>query len=196
MNAISIKMVFPEKRSCHFPEGLKPNRVKQVHAFHESVDGYAATPLWHLPNLATHLGLKNFYVKDESFRFGLNAFKSLGATWALARILGERLGQPVSSLDFSYFKQPAIKKKIQNMVFVTATDGNHGRGVAWSAATLGQRAVVFMPKNPAAARVENIRSHGARVEVTDLNYDDTVRLACQTAEREGWEIVQIGRAHG
>jgi diaminopropionate ammonia-lyase len=190
MKDISIKAVFPKKRPPRYPEDLKENRVKQVRAFHESVDGYAATPLWRLPNLAGRLGLKNFYVKDESYRFGLNAFKSLGATWALARILGERLGQPVSLLNFSFFKQPAIREKIQNLVFVTATDGNHGRGLAWAAGQLGCKSVIFMPVGTVKSRVANIQKEGARVHVTDKNYDDTVRLAAGVAKENGWIIVQ------
>jgi len=192
---ISIKAVFPAKRSPIYPEDLKQdqkeqNRTKQVMAFHKSVDGYAITPLHCLSKLAEHLGIKNLYVKDESYRFGLNAFKSLGATWALARILGEKLGQPVSGLDFSYFKQPSIKERIKELVFVTATDGNHGRGLAWAAGQLGCRAVVFMPAGTVQIRVENIQKEGARVYVTDKNYDDTVRLAAAAAKENGWTIVQ------
>jgi len=186
----SIKAVFPKKRFPHYPEDLTPDRVKQVRTFHESVDGYAVTPLCRLPELAGRLGLKNLYVKDESFRFGLNAFKSLGATWALARILGERLEQPVSLLDFSYFKQPAIREKIRDLVFVTATDGNHGRGLAWAAGQLGCRAVIYMPAGTVKSRVKNIEKEGARVCVTDMNYDDTVRLAADVARDNGWIIVQ------
>ena len=200
MRDISIKAVFPEKRSPICLEDLKQDqeernqnerkRTKQVRAFHKSVDGYAATPLHSLSKLAGHLGIKNLYVKDESYRFGLNAFKSLGATWALARILGEKLGKPVSGLDFSCFKQPSVKERIENMVFVTATDGNHGRGLAWAAGQLGCRSVVFMPAGTVQTRVENIQKEGASVCVTDKNYDDTVRLAAAAAKENGWTIVQ------
>ena len=190
MQDISIKAVFPEKRPPTYPQDLKPDRVKQVRAFHESVDGYGATPLCRLPGLATHLGIKNFYVKDESSRFGLNAFKSLGATWALARILGEKLNLPVSRLDFFYFKQFSVREKIKEMVFVTATDGNHGRGLAWAAGQLGCRAVIFMPAGTVRHRKENIEKEGARVCVTDMNYDDTVRFAAGEARKNGWTLVQ------
>ena len=190
MREISIKAVFPGKRPPLYPKDMKSDRVKQVRTFHESVDGYAATPLVSLSKLAGSLGIKNLYVKDESSRFGLNAFKSLGATWALARILGEKLGQPVPLLDFSFFKQPAIKEKIGNMVFVTATDGNHGRGLAWAARLFGCKAVIFMPAGTVNSRIENIQKEGARVHITDKNYDDTVRLAAGAAKENGWTIVQ------
>jgi diaminopropionate ammonia-lyase len=187
---MSIKTVFPKKRDPRYPADLEQGQIKQVRVYHESVDGYAPTPLCRLPALAGRLGLKNFYVKDESFRFGLNAFKSLGATWALARILADRLGQPVSRLEFSLFKQPAVREKIQNLVFTTATDGNHGRGLAWAAGQLGCKSVIFMPAGTVKSRVENIEKEGAQVCVTDMNYDDTVRLAADAARRNGWTIVQ------
>ncbi len=76
------------------------------------------------------------------------------------------------------------------MTFATATDGNHGRGVAWAANKLGQNAVVYMPKGAADERVNNIRALGAECIVTDMNYDDTVRLAIKTAEENNWKVVQ------
>jgi diaminopropionate ammonia-lyase len=72
----------------------------------------------------------------------------------------------------------------------TATDGNHGRGIAWAAERLRQQAMIYMPKGSVRSRVENIRSHGATVEVTDLNYDDTVRLCWRRAQENGWHVIQ------
>lgn len=76
------------------------------------------------------------------------------------------------------------------MTFATTTDGNHGRGVAWAAQQLGQNAVIYMPKGSARERVDHIRNLGAECIVTDMNYDDTVRLTMKTAKERGWEIVQ------
>ena len=73
---------------------------------------------------------------------------------------------------------------------MTATDGNHGRGVAWAAKNLRQRAVVYMPKGSSRERLENIRALGAEAEITELNYDDTVRFAAAQAEKNGWTLVQ------
>ena len=77
-----------------------------------------------------------------------------------------------------------------NLVFATATDGNHGRGVAWAAQQLGQKAAVFLPSHAAPVRVERIRGHGAETTVTDCNYDDTVRIVAAEAERHGWVLIQ------
>jgi len=158
--------------------------------FHSSIPGYEATPLAHLGKLAGIWGLKDFYVKDESYRFGLNAFKVLGGSYAIARLLCERLGKDISEVDFNYLVSDSVKKELGDITFVTATDGNHGRGIAWAAEKLRQKAVVYMPKGSAEARVKNIEAHGATVHVTDLNYDDAVRLACEQAEKNGWYMVQ------
>jgi diaminopropionate ammonia-lyase len=82
-----------------------------------------------------------------------------------------------------------VRKRIGPITLTTATDGNHGRGVAWAAERLGQKAVVYMPKGSAPSRVAAIRSHGATVEVTDLNAAAAVRLACRKAEENGWYVV-------
>ena len=184
----SIKAVFPKKKVPAFPEALKPEHVQPVFRYHKSIPGYQLTPLHCLPALAGHLGIKNIYVKDESLRFGLNAFKALGATWALAGILSEELGCTLREIDFLHLKQAA--GHIKQMVLATATDGNHGRGVAWAAAQLGCRAVVFMPVGSSAYRVKAIVKEGAKVWVTDKNYDDTVRMAADAAKKNGWYLVQ------
>ena len=85
---------------------------------------------------------------------------------------------------------PAARRALGDITFVTATDGNHGRGVAWAARLLGQKAVVYMPKGSAAERLENIRAQGAQAEITEYNYDDAVRLANRMAEEHGWILIQ------
>ncbi len=112
------------------PADLLPAPADDPAAFHRTLPGYAATPLVALPGLAAELGLGEVWLKDESQRFGLNAFKGLGASYAGHRLLaGARPG-----------------------TLATATAGNHGRGVAWTARALGLRAVVFVPGHTAAAR--------------------------------------------
>jgi diaminopropionate ammonia-lyase len=184
----SIMAVFPKKKMPAYPDELKRENVQSVFRFHKSVPEYQATPLHCLPDLAHHLGVKNIYVKDESLRFGLNAFKALGATWAIAGILCEEVGYTLSDIDFPRLKQAAAQ--LEDVVFATATDGNHGRGVAWAASRLGCQAVVFMPAGSAESRVKAIEKEGARVWVTDKNYDDAVRMAAGAAEKNGWHLVQ------
>ncbi len=184
----SIKAVFPKKRVPAYPDVLKRENVQSVFRYHKSIPGYQTTPLCCLHGLAGHLGIRNIYVKDESQRFGLSAFKALGATWAVAGILCEELGWTLPGINFLDLKKAA--SQIKDMVFVTATDGNHGRGVAWAAAQMGCQAVVYMPAGSSESRVNAIQKEGATVWVTDKNYDDTVRLAAGAAKENGWRLVQ------
>lgn len=169
---------------------FSPEEVKRVLDFHRSFKEYAPTPLDDMKHLAKYMGLGSIYVKDESKRFGLNAFKVLGGTYAIGRLLADRLGRPFDGLTREELCSDAVHNKLGDITFVTATDGNHGRGVAWTAQQLGFKAVVYMPKGSLPARVNNILATGAQCIVTDLNYDDAVRLANSQAEKHGWIMVQ------
>ena len=161
-------------------------QAQTVRRFHQSFPEYSVTPLVELKSLAEELGVSNIFVKDESYRFGLNAFKVLGGSYAIAREIGIRMGISEEELTLARLLQPDVQARLGQLRFVAATDGNHGRGVAWTAQRLGHRAVVFMPKGTAAERLENIRRLGAEASITDCNYDDSVRLARQYAvEHEG-----------
>lgn len=164
--------------------------VEQAMAFHRTIPGYRPTPLVSLPALARELGVGKLWVKDESKRFGLNAFKALGGSYAIARWMGEKLGLTGDKLTFPALTAPESREKLGAVTFVTATDGNHGRGVAWAARELGQQAVVYLPKGSARERLENIRALGAQAEITDLSYDDAVRLAARKGEEHGWVLIQ------
>lgn len=143
--------------------------AERARTFHQTIPGYAPTPLVSLTALAKRLDTGAIYVKDESFRFGLNAFKVLGGSYCIGRFLEEHPG---------------------THTFVTATDGNHGRGIAWAASRLGQKSVVYLPAGNAVSRLEAIRALGAEAEITSWNYDDTVRFAAAQAEANGWSLVQ------
>ncbi|MCD9515531.1 diaminopropionate ammonia-lyase [Photobacterium carnosum] len=160
--------------------------AQETRAFHQQIEGYTPTPLISLPHLAAFLGIKAILVKDESKRFGLNAFKVLGGSYALGRVLADHLNININEIDL----KTVANKLTQPLVFTTATAGNHGTGVAWAAREMGQKAVVYMPKGSPQASVERIRGLGAECIVTDVNYDDTVRLANKTAEDNGWMLVQ------
>ncbi len=187
---LGIKAVASNVVNNGLPELFNMKEVESVRKFHSSMTGYKETPLVGLDSLAAEIGVKGIYVKDESHRFGLNAFKSLGGTYSIARILCDRLGKNIDEVSFDYFKSREINEKIKDVVFVTATDGNHGRGIAWAATQLGCRSVVFLPKGAAKSRVDAIKNAGAETHVTDLNYDDAVRFATQKGEENGWILVQ------
>ena len=152
-----------------FPRDLLPAR-QDARAFHRTLPGYAPSPLVDLAPLAQELGVGRLLLKDESKRFGLNAFKGLGASYAIHRVMQSNPGT-------------------KSWTFATATDGNHGRAVAWSAKRLGQKAVIFVPSNTVPARIDAIRGEGAEVVVVSGTYDDTVKRAADDAKKNGWQVI-------
>jgi len=166
---------------------LSKEAAARAQNFHATLPGYEVTPLVKLDGLADALGVGAVYLKDESKRFGLNAFKALGGSWAMANYLKDNLGL---ESDVTFESLCAALAGREPVTFITATDGNHGRGVAWTARVLGQKAVVYMPKGSATERLENIRAQGAQARITEYNYDDTVRMAAKDAEEHGWILVQ------
>ena len=164
--------------------------TRKVRAYHRSFPEYDRTPLVSLQALAEHLHTGSIYVKDESRRFGLNAFKVLGGSYGIGCVIAKRLGTDITQLSCDKLVSPAVREKLGQLTFITATDGNHGRGIAWTANRLRQKSVVYMPAGSAPERLRNIQALGADAEITDLNYDDTVRLAQRRAEENGWILTQ------
>ena len=171
-------------------EGYSLQQAEAVREFHKSFPMYEATPLAALPETARALGIGEIHVKNESFRFGLNAFKVLGGSYAIGNYLAKRLGRTLSETGYDVLTAPETRQELGDITFITATDGNHGRGVAWTASTLGQKSVVHMPKGSVAERLNNIRLAGAEADIIDGNYDDAVRLSRKEAAENGWVIVQ------
>src|SRR5690625_7230683 len=159
------------------------NEIEQIMNFQKSHQAYTKTPLHSLKTLAKRWGVEDVKVKDESYRFGLNAFKVLGGIYAIGKYLAEKLNRSIETLSFADLTSGEVKEKLGEMTFITATDGNHGRGVAWAARELGQSAVVYMPKGASNERIQAIKNEGATVKVIDGNYDKAVRLAAETADR-------------
>lgn len=148
-------------------------------AFHRRLPGYAPTPLRDAPGIARDLGLDRLWVKDESERLGLPAFKILGASWAVYRALRQampNLGDGGTLDDLARRLQP-----LKPQTLSCATDGNHGRAVARMARLLGLGAHVFVPADMAPARQAAIAGEGARVTVVDGTYDDAVARAAAEA---------------
>jgi diaminopropionate ammonia-lyase len=182
---------------CHVRSGKieKPAEYsiavqKMVRNFHRLWPSYKPTPLVSWEKYAARLGLKNILIKDESYRFGLKAFKILGGSYAIGRILGNELTPKSDSLSYNFLKSEEVKEKLGDLTFCTATDGNHGRGVAFAANRLGFKAVIFLPAKTVESRIEAIRQTGAEVVITDVNYDETAVIATGEAEKNDWILVQ------
>jgi diaminopropionate ammonia-lyase len=162
-------------------------------AFHAELPGYRPTELTELPALAKELGVGRVFVKDESTRMGLGAFKVLGASWAIARLLtdqGEagRTGQgEAGRVALGELRRAAAARPVE---LVTATDGNHGRAVAWMARLLGLEARVFVPRVVSERARAAIAVEGATVIVAGDSYDEAVEQAAayagQRSAEAGW----------
>jgi diaminopropionate ammonia-lyase len=159
--------------------------------FHKSLPGYAPAPLAALQEQSAAFGIKGIYCKDESHRFGLNAFKGLGGSYAMFRILCEKLGLDFKTVDYRYFQKDEVRKQCAKIHFVTATDGNHGKGVSWAAKLFGCSATVFMPKGSVKARRVAIEEAGnATAEITEFNYDQAVEHSWNLARKNDWILIQ------
>jgi diaminopropionate ammonia-lyase len=143
----------PHRDPAYAPEPLR----EDPRAFHRTLPGYAPAPLISAPELAREWGVAAVHLKDESARFGLPSFKAMGASWAIRRALEDA----------------------RPHTLVCATDGNHGRAVAWMARQHGLKAHVLVPRGTAPARIEAIAHEGAEVTVVDGDYDEAVRRSAR-----------------
>ena len=162
--------------------------ARKARVCHRQIPGYRMTPLASLPNLAAMLKVGGIYIKDEGQRLILNSFKVMGGSFALYNFLKKRLGVS-GELSFEYLKSEECHKKTGEITFASATDGNHGRGIAWASQQLGYKCVIYVHNETSKPRIEAIRSYGARVEIVDGNYDDAVRKVAQDAKKYNWEII-------
>jgi diaminopropionate ammonia-lyase len=155
--------------------------------FHHRLPGYEETPLIDTPKLASTLGVGKVFVKDESSRLRLPAFKILGASWAVYRALEERLGEDFGDWEEIWELEERLAP-LRPLSLVAATDGNHGRAVARVARLLGLGAKIFVPGSMANARREAIASEGAEVIVVDGTYDEAVERSAGAAGERGLVI--------
>lgn len=164
--------------------------VEKARVFHKSFPQYSETPLANLKEMAKFLGLEKVCIKDESYRFGLNAFKVLGGSYAIARHIADELGRDITTVDYKYLTSDDLKKDLGNVVtFFSATDGNHGRGVAWAANKLGQKCVIYMPKGSTQYRLNAIKAENAEATIEEYYYDDCVRKAAAESAKIPHSVV-------
>ena len=159
-------------------DGPRPDRAPL--RFHRRLPGYEETPLVDAPKIANALGVGKVFIKDESGRLGLPAFKILGASWAAYRALEDRLGK-----DFGDWKEFGDLEErlepLRPLSLAAATDGNHGRAVARVARLLGLGAKIFVPADMVLARRKSIAEEGAEVIVVDGTYDEAVERSADAA---------------
>jgi diaminopropionate ammonia-lyase len=157
-------------------------------AFHAQLPGYHPTRLARLDELAVDLGVRRVWLKDESYRLGLPAFKVLGVSWAMYRALSERLGtEPVGWSTLADLREAF--KSVHPVTVIAATDGNHGRAVARVARWLGAQAHILVPRQVPQARAQAIISEGAELVVVDGTFDEAVAAAEAAAATDGMLLI-------
>ncbi|WP_319413112.1 diaminopropionate ammonia-lyase [uncultured Cohaesibacter sp.] len=150
--------------------------------------GYAPSPIRDLSDLAAELDLGKIWFKDESVRFGLGSFKPLGGAFAVSRALSRHLAGETGS-EAPDLLSSDMKARVASLTVTAATDGNHGRSVAWGARMFGCRCVIFVCSSVSQQRKDAIASYGAEIRQVDGSFDDAVRMADQTARKEGWFVI-------
>lgn len=159
---------------------------REITAWH----GYAPTPLRRLTGLARAIGIRDILYKDEGERFGIGSFKALGGAYAVFRLLQHAIAQEthttVTSGDLISGRYAALTAGI---TVAAATDGNHGRSVAWGARNFGCRCVIYLPESTSEGRWRAIAAYGAEVRRLPGTYDDAVRQVAADAATHGWHVV-------
>ena len=160
-------------------------RAPEALAFHRSLPHYRATPVLSLSDLAHELSVGALAVKDEELRLGVPSFKLLGSSWAVHELIRRQLARPAG--DVLTLAQMREHVRASRATLCTASDGNYGRSIAALAEMLGCDSVIFLPADTAAQRIEDVRAHGARVELVDGSYEQTVtRARTEAARRSYW----------
>ena len=163
--------------------------ARKARLFHRQIPGYKMTPLRALPNLADMLGVGGIYIKDEAQRLELNSFKVMGGSFAVYRYIQKRLNMEDKELTYEYLTSKECRDLLGEITFCSATDGNHGRGLAWAAQKIGHKCQIYVHSETSQARIEAIRSYGAVITIVEGNYDDAVRQAAEDAAKNGWEVI-------
>jgi diaminopropionate ammonia-lyase len=181
-----VSRLLVNHHTAPLPAGSAPG--PEVLAFHRRLAGYRPTELVDLPAVAPQVGVGRLLVKAETERFGLPAFKALGASWATYRTLVARLGGTEPEWSTWADLAAVVAAELGPLRLATATDGNHGRAVAWVARNLGLSATILVPAGTAEARIAGIESEGAQVLIIEGTYDDAVARA---AELEADDVLVI-----
>jgi len=177
-----VKNTMPASDASKEMEIMSYANVEKARAFHRSFPQYKETPLVALKQLAKLFRISDIFVKDEAWRFGLHAFKVLGGSYAIANFIAKETWRDISEMDYDTLTSDKLRDEFGQAIFFSATDGNHGRGVAWAANKLGQKSVILMPKGSSKPRLDNILKEGSTASIEDVNYDECVRRVAKMAK--------------
>ncbi len=187
--AMSLRWTVNPRRGLPGLTVLPVGGFRRARAEATAWPGYAPTPLHDLPALAAQAGVASVQVKDEAGRFGLGSFKALGGAYAVLGVMQAELARQGIAKSASAAELEAGAHHAAGITVTCATDGNHGRSVAWGAQRFGARCVIFVHPGVTQNRRNAISAYGAEVREVPGTYDDSVRAASAAAEAEGWHVV-------
>lgn len=179
----------PSHEIWHADNLFNVETARKARHFHRQLPSFRQTPLCSLSELAHMLGVEGIYVKDESQRLELNSFKAMGGSFAIFRYLQKRLGLGDEEMTYKFLISKECHDMTGTLTFASATDGNHGKGIAWASRMLGHKCNIYVHKETSQARIDAIKMFGANVTVVDGNYDDAVRQVAEDARDNGWIII-------
>lgn len=173
-----------------FETVLTPDDFDAATAEISTWNNYAPTPLFHLSALAAQLGISDILYKDEGPRFGLGSFKALGGAYAGMRVLQRELTTCLArDVQLAEIRDGSLTNRIGQITLSAATDGNHGRSLAWGAQIVGAQCKIYIHKEVSEGRAQAMRDYGADVIRVDADYDESVRVARRDSDENGWFVV-------
>ncbi len=184
----------PNKSECHYPDDLKAifSLADSAHAFAEITQwsDYQPTSLYSLRSLAQNLEIAEIYYKDESTRLGLGSFKALGGAYGVLKLLQQHVSRTTGhNVTLESIRRGCFRDQTSNITVVTATDGNHGRSVAWGAKSFGCACRIYIHAGVSKGRRKAMEQLGATVIRINGNYDESVHLAATEAAQNNWHII-------
>ncbi len=177
--------------SAEQAEVLNPVALQRAKSVICEWPGYAVTPLIELPGVANATNVESIHYKDEAYRFGLKSFKPLGGAYAVACLLMREISKTIGkdNLSMADLLDGSLSSQCAGITVTAATDGNHGRSVAWGARMFGCRCVIFISEAVSEGREQAIAAYGAEIRRNPGSYDDAVRTVQRTADAEGWHVI-------
>jgi diaminopropionate ammonia-lyase len=185
LNSHAAESCHSEVVSTIFEPGISISTSR----LYPQIQGFNVTPVKSLQKLARFLNVGGIHVKDESLRLHLKSFKIMGGAYSIYRFISGELNCDTFTLPRSNEERLVLKSRLGDIVFAAATDGNHGKAIAWFASYLGFESIVYVPQGTTPARISAIENCGATVKVIDGTYDDSVRKIHVDANLHGWKVI-------
>ena len=179
-----------QARPARVDSALDDQTCSRARAAITSWSNYAPTPLHSLPALAHEIGIGQLLYKDESTRFGLGSFKALGGAYAVLHSVAQEISvRGSTATDIKALMTGQLSEAAGEITVATATDGNHGRSVAWGAGNVGCKCVIYMHAEVSPGRQSAVEAFGAEVVRVPGDYGESARQAAQDAAANGWLLV-------